>query len=546
MKKIIKALKTTSLFMLITLAFIACDKDFSSIESDIQGSENFSTNSKKFPIVAYNKKVNPVQTNQLPSNLLGVYKSSTYGLTTTNVVTQIVPTSFDPDFGDNPELESVILTVPYYVTNLGTDDNGEVEYELDSLFGSEPIKLSIYKSNYFLRDFNPENAEETQKYYSNINATVDFDNPPHRGELLFESDDFYPSNLEIVLTEINEETGEEEESERIAPSLRVELLNPGGSFWEDLLFFDDVEDISHQELSNSNNFKEYFRGLYFKTEAVDANGNMIMLNFSTASVIVNYTHVTGTEIDDDTGEEVDVREDGFYGFNFSGNRLNIIENDPTNTVIDNANTMANDVDGDEHLFLKGGEGAMAVIDLFNGDVLDEETDTYMPAFEYFNNKKEKWLINEANIVFYVDQTLVNDNEPDRILLLDLNTNLPVIDYFIDGSTNSADPVNSKINHSSLLERDEEKNGIKYKIKITEHINNIFIRDSLNTKLGLFVSTNVNEIQQSSILDSEDELVTNISSGTVLSPKGTILHGSHENVDDEKRVQLEIFYTEPEN
>ena len=32
----------------------------------------------------------------------------------------------------------------------------------------------------------------------------------------------------------------------------------------------------------------------------------------------------------------------------------------------------------------------------------------------------------------------------------------------------------------------------------------------------------------------------------MSPKGTILFGSNENVVEAKRAQLEIFYTEPEN
>jgi len=73
-----------------------------------------------------------------------------------------------------------------------------------------------------------------------------------------------------------------------------------------------------------------------------------------------------------------------------------------------------------------------------------------------------------------------------------------------------------------------------------------LRDSTNTKLGLVVSTNVNENLQSCLLDSEDESVTNVLSGSVMSPRGTILHGSNENVAEEKRAQLEIFYTEPEN
>jgi hypothetical protein len=132
------------------------------------------------------------------------------------------------------------------------------------------------------------------------------------------------------------------------------------------------------------------------------------------------------------------------------------------------------------------------------------------------------------------------------MLYNLNSNSPLIDYFIDGSTNTFDPLNSKINHSRILERDEDENGVRYKIRLTEHINSILVRDSTNTKLGLVVSTNVNEILQSCLLDSEDETVTNVPSGSVMSPRGTILHGSNDNVAEEKRAQLEIFYTEPEN
>jgi len=244
MKKTIKALKTLSTMLLMALTFIACDKDFSSVESDIEGSENFNTTSKKFPIVAFNEKAKAVQTNELSSNALGVYNGNIYGLTTASVVTQILPKSFNPNFGFEPELaeiESVMLTIPYFVTNEGSDpeDDGGTLYSMgkkDSLYGSEPIKLSIYQNNYFLRDFNPDNVDESQEYFSNANSTINFDS--HIGELLYENVEFFPSSDEIDIEGVDEE-GEPEITERISPSLRVELLNPGGDFWENLLFFDD-------------------------------------------------------------------------------------------------------------------------------------------------------------------------------------------------------------------------------------------------------------------------------------------------------------------
>ena len=121
------------LMVVLALGFIACDRDFTSIESDIEGIKNFENNSKLFPVVAYNKKLNPVQTNGLSSNLLGIYDDPVYGKTVASVVSQVVPTTFNFNFGDSPEIESVILTIPYHSSNIGTDAEGNNLYKLDSL-----------------------------------------------------------------------------------------------------------------------------------------------------------------------------------------------------------------------------------------------------------------------------------------------------------------------------------------------------------------------------------------------------------------------------
>ena len=513
------------------LSFYACDRDFTSIESDIEGIKNFENNSREFPVVAYNRKLNPVQTNGLSSNLLGVYDDPIYGKTIASVVSQVVPTSFDFNFGDSPEIDSVILIVPYYSKSLGTDGEGINLYELDSVFGSDKVKLSIIQNNYFLRDFDPEtNLEESQRYYSNSNETIDFDN--HTGVLFYENEDFSPSNRELNITD--EQTA--------APGLHVELSNTS-NFWDNLFFFGEDDPGSRPELSNQNNFKDHFRGLYFKIEEMpNSNGNMTMMNFPQAYVLVYYSYVTGTEIDDETGDEVDVRDQRFFRMNFTGNRLNVLEYDPTNTVIEDANANANPIEGDDALYLKGGEGSFAVIDLFNGQTPDENGNM-VDAFEYFKSKKDTWLINEANLYFYVDQTIVDGQEPDRVILYDLENNLPIVDYFFDSSTNNSNPINSKILYSRKLERDDNDNGVKYKLRLTEHLNNILLRDSLNVNLGLYVSTNVNDIQRADVLNSPDEYAP---TGTVLSPRGTALYGTSQNVPDDKKVQFEIYFTEPNN
>src|SRR5690606_20255726 len=171
MKKIFKALKFTGAILFLIVFFIACDKDFSSVESNVLGEDNFNFNTEKIslPIIAYNKKLDSLQINNLSSNLLGVFNDPVFGQTTASVITQLAPSGYGPDFGTNPAVDSVILSIPYYSRTI-TDSTYTIK---DSLYGSAPIRLSIYRNNYFLRDFDPSASNNTQQnYYSVSDGTI--------------------------------------------------------------------------------------------------------------------------------------------------------------------------------------------------------------------------------------------------------------------------------------------------------------------------------------------------------------------------------------
>ena len=155
MKKIIKALKFSIVFILMVSTFVACDKDFNTIESDVLGAENFNFATKEdslWPVTAYNRKTEALEINNLVSNLLGVFNDPAYGQTKASIITQITPTTFNPDFGVNPVIDSVIINIPYFSTVNGSDDDGFPTYRLDSLYGitdsnKDPkIKLTIYEN----------------------------------------------------------------------------------------------------------------------------------------------------------------------------------------------------------------------------------------------------------------------------------------------------------------------------------------------------------------------------------------------------------------
>ena len=536
MKKI-KALKCSILFLLMVISFIACDKDFNVVESDVLGEENanFETDNVIIPIVAYNKKISSLQINNLASNFLGVFDDPAYGQTTSSIVTQVTPSSYNPNFGDNTVIDSIVVTIPYYSTITGTDDEGEQIYALDSLYGkpSNPIKLSIHQSNYFLRDFDPNTSvNDSQNYYSNEssasnsifagNTQVDLDNSIEA--TIYSDDNFVPSSDAIELWTQNE--GDDEVTKtKSEPALRVVLQSPEDiAYWENTIINKEGTSV----LSNTNNFHNYFRGLYIKAEPVNNTGSMILLNTGStkSNVVIYYTKDSSIENE---------RVQGSYVLNLTGNKLNPFINN-YNLVTFPINP--NEVLGDEKLYLKGASGSMAVVDLFpNG--LEDFKNEFLDA-----DGNPTRLINEAHLVVYEDETVEtggvkNYHRYDRVYAYDIKNNISTIDYLIDATENSQSPVSSKV--ISLSQRDTITG--QFKIRLTEHLNNILLRDSTNTKIGLVLSTNVNYTASSKLLDSSDD-VTAVPAAALLTPRGTILYGSNENVAENKRLALKIFYTEP--
>ncbi len=536
------ALRNSVVLVLLTSLFIACDKDFATIESDIINNNtatSFDVLSRDFDVIAYTKPLEPVQTNSLPINSLGVYNDAVYGQTIANVVTQLSPLTPDPDFGTDAVLDSVVINIPYFSTLTNFDSDNNPVYKLDSVFGDAPMKLSIYESNYFLRDFDPNSSiNDPQIYYSNQNTgTGVIPDTQLEGTLLYSDDNFEP---EDDIIELENEDGEVTQS--LAPALRIAFNADETEDLAEIAYWQDkiIAKSGQPELSNTNNFKDYFRGLYFKVETIAGEGTMSLLNFgnSNANITLYYTNNSDSDPTQST-----------FIINFTENRVNFLFNDFN--IPD-----GDDSFGDEKLYLKGGKGSVAAVQLFDGENIDE--DDTINSFESFKNEfvevdengkfiKSKKLINEANLVFYVDQNSVSDIvEPERIYLYDMNNNTPLIDYLFD-SANTVSPVDSRTSHSGRLERDENGKGLKYKIRITEHINNLLLKDSTNVNLGLAVSGNINlenNAQQFDVLNSVNA-TNKVPMSSIITPRGTVLYGNNTS-DEEKKLYLEIFFTEPNN
>ena len=225
--------------------------------------------------------------------------------------------------------------------------------------------------------------------------------------------------------------------------------------------------------------------------------------------------------------------------NFSGGiSVNTFTNQlPTQiqTAVENPNIET----GNENLYLRGGDGIISVVELFGKD-----NDNNGVADQLETLRDKKWLVNEANLIFYVNQDLMvgGATEPERIIIYDLKNSNVLADYNLD-PTNGLEAVDALTNHYGKLQRGSDGNGEYYKLKITTHISNLINKDSTNVPLGIVVSQNVLTRTTQKLQNPMEPNIEQIPSSTVISPEGTILYGNA-TPNQEKRLKLQIYYTEP--
>ena len=594
--------------LLISIVFISCNKDYKTVGLNLIDNNTFRTNLEEIPLSVKMRNIPPYVSNVVQTFQIGEYNDNIYGSSKVSFLSQVNFEDPNLVFGDyaqsnedNPDgnisriqenetIKNVFLDIPFF-TNIDDDDNdgviniydidstdpysdsdgdgvsdadesnlgqnpldedtdgdgildgedtesinpyaGRTLYELDSLIGNTEatFKLKVSELDYFLRPYDPDsNFEKFQKYYSNNTLPENFS-----GYTLFDSEIKIDSNELVFYNEDDPETEEDDESEvvkeRLSPRIRVDLDH---DFFQTK--FLDIE--GSQEISNLDNFKLYFKGLVL--EAYDFSDPLLMiLNFNEAEIKVVYEYQKYNKQDtpdDNSDDTVDTEEADFL-FKLNGIQLNSFKHDAYPGYVYSA--IADTITNPERVYLKGGQGIMAEIELFkddNGvDVLEEI-------------RSKEWLVNEANISIYIDKEMLSSSggiiEPSRLYLYDLVNKAPIIDYFVDNSAGQKSYQN-KVIHGGIIELDDDKNGLMYKIRISEHIKNVVRKDSTNVKLGLVVSSDINNTINIEVKDSEYMLFTPLSSA--INPLGTVLIGpspSAENFD--KRMKLNLFYTEVNN
>ena len=596
------------LFVLL-LFMTSCNKDYNTVGVDLIDNKPFNTDIEEVPVFVKMNKIPPYIANAISTFQLGIYEDNIYGKSKVSFLSQLSFDTPDPVFGifsptdeingieDNiaaiPELETikdVFLDIPFF-TNVDDDDNdgvinlydvdsedpysdsdgdgvsdadesnagqdplnpdtdgdgildgedtesinpnaGATIYELDSLMGNSEakFKLKVSELDYFLRPFDPENNFETyQKYYSSNSIPDNFS-----GTVLFDDEIEINSKELVFYKEDDPETEDDDESEivkeRLTPRIRVSLDK---DFFQSKILDNEGSD----DLANAENFKLFFKGIII--DAYDFSDPLLMiLNFSEAEIriVYDYQKYDKNDTDDDTSDDVIESTEDEYKLNLNGIKLNSFKYDlyPADIITAISDTINNA----GLVYLKGGEGIMAEIELFkddNGNDLLEEI------------RKKEWLVNEASLSIYINKDMLSSSggiiEPSRLYLYDIDNKAPLIDYFVDNSAGPKEYQN-KIVHGGSIELDEDKNGLMYKIRISEHIKNVIRKDSTNTKLGLVVSSDISN--KINVEVETKDWMTFIPNSTAINPLGTVLIGPSPSAEYyEKRMKLDLYYTKLNN
>jgi len=593
------------LIIVLLILLCSCNKEYNTIGLNLIDNDPFETDLEEVPIFVKMKKVPPYVVNLLQTFQLGQYQDNIFGKTDAVYFSQISLETVSPRFGifnendevngidgniacipEEEKIKDVFLDIPFF-TNVEDDDNdgvinrydvdstnpqsdsdgdgvsdivetqtgqnplssdtdgdgipdgddddsvnpdtGSTLYDLDSIIGNEKAKFKIKVSelDYYLRSYDPtSNFEKFQQYFSNNQIPSNFS-----GKVLFDDEVQINPNELVFWNEDNPDTADEDESttlkERLSPRIRIPLDK---DFFQKKIIDNEGSEI----LSNNESFKLFVKGLVIEAYDFDEPIHMI-LNFREAEVrlVYDFKKYNKNGTDDDTTDDEIEDEEKFFNLKLDGYRINSIKNEPYPSNI--TNQISDTINNPQSVFLKGGEGIMAEIELFknnDGVNLLEEI------------KQKEWLVNEANLTMYIDQNMISSKggivEPNRLYVYDLKTKQPLIDYFID-DTNGPKDSQKKIIHGGIIELDENKKGLLYKIKITEHVKNVIRKDSTNVKLGLVVTSDISSSLNTEVQDSEQ--IEFIPTSSVINPFGTVLIGPNPNPSDyNKRMKLNLYYT----
>ncbi|HEX5743061.1 MAG TPA: DUF4270 domain-containing protein [Flavobacteriaceae bacterium] len=511
-----KYLKYLPLFLIIIGSIFSCEKDLEDIGGNLINNNLLNTNKQTVEVVAFNKNVEKTRANTLGQYLLGVYNDADFGKINASVASTLsLPVDLSNGFGKNPHIEMVILDIPYHATKNGNKtvnvsgvDKRVPNFKLDSIIGNKDIEfqLGVFELGTFLNTLDPLNPSQNMVYYTDkdyqkITPSLYTGNfKPNENDTVLYVDRLKPilaGGFEVYTRDTIKKTDKK-------PSIKLPLNTQ--KFKQ--LFVDKAPGT---EFASQENFSKYFRGLFIEaTPLANPSSSLLSLNISDATVTIYYSN----DVETTTNNVVTTtRTKQKLVFPLGGIIANKITRDYSGSNAQPFLTNPNTTSGDSKLYVQGSAGSMAIMKF------DENIK---------NLRNNKWLINEASLLMYIDKNASSKNYPERLFLYDYDSSTQLKDLFTEGPTV----------FSGFLERDKDSVPYRYKFRITDYVSDVLKKENTDElfKFGIKVFSPSDLPQSATDTKFRDYSWT---------PKGVVLHGNQTS-DVDKRIRLEIHYTEINN
>ena len=129
----------------------------------------------------------------------------------------------------------------------------------------------------------------------------------------------------------------------------------------------------------------------------------------------------------DTTDDTIEKAEKEFSLTFNGIRINTLKNSLFDAAVQEQLTISINDNPSNRLYVQSGT-FLGKIRLFGDEEQDEN--------ELIEDLRgESWLVNEANLIFYIDPALANTKEllAQRLYLFNYDTGFPLSDYISDGS-----------------------------------------------------------------------------------------------------------------
>lgn len=536
--------------VLCTTAFtvFSCEDDVSAVGSGLVDGGS-TANVKYVDLISYNTNNDSIRSDEqvLQNAVLGVFEEPVFGRTKAKFYSQARMSGANPDFGENAEMDSVILYVP--IIHHSDEDDIEIDttylylaegeepsdtatiriartYKLDSIYGNTDMTMNLQ-----VREVAEYMGARDVKHFSNANLAPCAE-CPNTNQI-----DVFPTILgtgEIKNKLTTYQVKQQNETTASVPPIAFQIKLDKDYFKQKFIDNQNSSDLN----DNAAFIRNFFRGI----ELSVAEDQGFLFNFRPASsefALVMHYHYDNPEEQEDGDTDYEARLAGNYGLNFlsfwsESSAFNVqvsqFEHSNRSTQFVNAYTNPNMTEGDPRLYLAGLDGTKAVIKI-NQEQLNEIRQNVL------NND---WAIVGAELNIYLDESQ-NLKKPPYLFAWNnyrdedewKNINFPDVYTFYNSY-----PISVQFNPMYDYEEDNKM----YTIRITDYIksiveqNEVFEDGSVILSLGNFLLSPSSTY--TTVLSNTDPFFNNRS----FNPYRVVLHGSNSENQD-KKLKLKVYYTQ---